>query len=121
MERVRIKQRKHKFEYRARDPAALLRRIGRADRPQKETATRKRSALVYVTREERDRQRGMRNRKKLGIKHDLAVPADKLFTDGLAGLSDASRKNDALRLYGWRLNFARYLSWSCAKQKARGD
>jgi hypothetical protein len=67
-----------------------------------------------VSPEERARQRELRKRQKLGIKHDLAVPADRPFSLCITRIARA--QCDLLK---WRKNMNRYWSVVLADQGQR--
>lgn len=88
-----------------------MQRVRLSRRERKRTPRKKSKSFCYVTPEERAHQREMRKRKKLGIKHDLAVPADRPFTICLTRIVNAP--SDLLK---WRKNMNRYWSVVLADQ-----
>ncbi len=81
-------------------------RVGKRKR---KTAT----PFVYVSPEQRESQRELRKRKKLGIRHDPPVPADEMFVRCIRGIARAA-ENGA----GWRRNLARYLDFVMQRHRS---
>lgn len=80
-----------------------MQRVKLARHERKHPPRNKSKSFGFVSPEERAHQREVRKRRKLGIKHDLAVPADKSFTICLTRIVNAPRD-----LMKWRANMNRY-------------
>ena len=104
MERIRLKR---KFEYHPRDPAALLKRLGRItpEEQARRTAKAKQTKMLNRQRREEENAQAECRMRRLSLKHDAPIPADEGFCLCIRGLARALNNQAA-----WRRNMVRYLN-----------